>query len=157
MLTDLISFGELTALCISGVLSLEDTVKMIIGRAKVIQELWGADKGAMMAVDADLADVERMLSQSNKLCSEKSPASIACFNGPRSFTLAGSNEAIDAVSSTVSEKFSSVIKTKRLNVTNAFHSALVDPLMSILEAVAQELSFGESRIPIARATEFVSE
>ncbi len=152
------SFGELTGLCISGVLTLIDTLKMIVGRASVIKESWGSENGAMMAVEADLDDVERLLVESNKACRDEPPAIIGCFNGPRSFTLAGSNRAIDAVAETFLEHFSfSSMRTKKLNVTNAFHSTLVEPLMESLEQRAQGLRFGEPKIPLERATEFASQ
>lgn len=47
------SFGEITALCISGVLSLHDTVKLVEARAELVRDRWGPDPGAMMAVEVD--------------------------------------------------------------------------------------------------------
>jgi acyl transferase domain-containing protein len=118
------SFGELTALCISGVLSLEDTVRMIAGRARIIRDYWGSDRGSMMAVEANIEDVEKLLAESSEACPEERAVTIACFNGPRSFTLAGSTKAIEAVSETLNKNtvFSSTMRTKKLNVSNAFHS-----------------------------------
>ncbi|KAI1354706.1 putative polyketide synthase [Xylaria sp. FL0043] len=145
------SFGELTALCISQVLSLKDTMKMIISRATLIENAWGSEKGAMMAVESELSTVEKLLADT----SSKS-VSIACYNGPKSFTLAGSEAAIDAFGDAVAKmpKNTSTIRVKKLNVTNAFHCALVDPLVERLEENAQDLAFREPKIPIERATEF---
>ncbi|KAI1187676.1 putative polyketide synthase [Nemania serpens] len=151
------SFGELTALCISQVLSIEDTLKMIISRATLIQDAWGPEKGAMMAVESDLSVLEKLLDDvaANSTGDHKA-ASIACYNGPRSFTLAGSEAAIDAVADAVAKipKTANPIRVKKLNVTNAFHCALVDPLMARLEENARDLTFREPQIPIERATEF---
>jgi len=149
------SFGELTALCVSGVLCLKDAVKMIAGRARLIRDSWGAEKGSMMAVEANLEDVASLLAESSKACQEEQASTIACFNGPRSFTLAGSAKSIDAVGEIVRKNpaFSASMKTKKLNVTNAFHSTLVEPLMADLENVAQNLTFREPTIPLERATE----
>ena len=150
------SFGELTALCISQVLSLKDTLKMIISRATLIQDSWGPEKGAMMAVESELSAVEKLLADVAASSTESSKAaSIACYNGPRSFTLAGSEAAIDAVGDAVAEmpKTTNTIRVKKLNVTNAFHCGLVDPLMSRLEENAQDLTFREPKIPIERASE----
>ncbi|TGJ84467.1 hypothetical protein E0Z10_g4327 [Xylaria hypoxylon] len=145
------SFGELTALCISQALSLEDTVSMIVNRATLVRDAWGPDKGAMMAVyNADLIDVQKLLLKANSE-HDASPASIACFNGPRSFTLAGSTTAIDAVAKALAGLPITDLKTKRLNVTNAFHCALVDDLVDRLEQGAQSLTFREPVIPIERA------
>lgn len=149
------SFGELTALCISQSLSLEDTIRMIVNRATLIQDAWGNEKGAMMAVDADIKEVENLLAETSKVCQDEKSATIACYNGPRSFTLAGSTAAIDAATNIVSKTptFSS-IKMKRLNVTNAFHCTLLDHLLERLEQSAQGLIFREPVIPFERATEF---
>ncbi|MCJ1379061.1 hypothetical protein MMC17_002161 [Xylographa soralifera] len=147
------SFGEITALCVAGVLSLEDTVKLIAGRAKLVQGAWGPDPGAMIAVEADEALVHDILKEAN-LGSDGS-AGIACYNGPRSFTLAGSTKAIDAFARTLAGKGSVVegVKSKRLNVTNAFHSKLVENLVDRLGEVGKGLTFHDAVIPIERATE----
>ncbi|KAK9783861.1 putative polyketide synthase [Seiridium cardinale] len=147
------SFGELTALCISGVLSLKDAVKLVAGRARLVRDDWGPESGAMMAVDSDETLINEVLKESNANYGGEHKASIACFNGPRSFTLAGSVSAIDRIDATIanSARFSG-IKHKRLNVTNAFHSSLVDPLMDNLELIGKELTFNAPFIPFERAT-----
>ncbi|KAI0109236.1 putative polyketide synthase [Nemania sp. FL0031] len=154
------SFGELTALCVSKVLSVKDTLKMIISRATLIQDAWGPEKGAMMAVESELPIVEKLLNDvaANSADSGKA-ASIACYNGPRSFTLAGSEAAIDAVADAVAKmpKATSTVRVKKLNVTNAFHCALVDPLMARLEENSRDLTFREPKIPIERASELPME
>ncbi|KAL2802933.1 hypothetical protein BJX63DRAFT_437407 [Aspergillus granulosus] len=147
------SFGELTGLCVSQSLSLEDAVKMIAARAIIIRDVWGPEKGAMLAVEADLTDVQKLLSESSAACQDVKPATIACYNGPRSFTLAGAVAAIDAVAETIAKPAFSSMKSKHLNVTNAFHCALLDPLLDRLEESARGLTFREPVIPVERATE----
>lgn len=85
-----------------------------------------------------------------------SPANIACYNGPRSFTLAGSIAAIDAAADTLANSSITGIKTKRLNVANAFHCALVDGLVDRLQQGAQGLTFRDPVIPIEWAAEYPS-
>ncbi|KAK2042689.1 hypothetical protein LZ31DRAFT_632527 [Colletotrichum somersetense] len=150
------SFGELTALCISGVLSLRDAIELVAGRARLVRDAWGSDSGAMMAVEADESLLRELIAQSEKqhLDAGHHPASIACFNGPRSFTLAGSSKAVDAVAETLAtdDKFSAV-RHKKLNVTNAFHSSLVDPLVGPLGQIGKRLVFQAPSIPFESATE----
>ncbi|OAF54252.1 Type I Iterative Polyketide synthase (PKS) [Pseudogymnoascus destructans] len=145
------SFGEITALCVSGTMSLRDTVKLVAGRAKLIRDGWGPDSGAMMAIEADVEDVHKILAEANRRYAGEYPASIACYNGPRSFTLAGPSEAIDLVAETIPQF--GPLKSKRLNVTNAFHSTLVEPLVSRLEGIGRNLTFSNPVIPLERATE----
>jgi acyl transferase domain-containing protein/nucleoside-diphosphate-sugar epimerase/SAM-dependent methyltransferase/acyl carrier protein len=148
------SFGELTALCISGVLSLRDAILLIARRAALIRDNWGADSGSMIAVEGDKGDVQRLLDHSHRAGpNDTDPVTIACFNGPNSFTLAGTTAAIDAVRTTLKGPSFSRLKAKRLSVTNAFHSSLIDPLMPALNNVTQGLSLKQSVIHIERATE----
>lgn len=153
------SFGELVSLCISGVLSLEDSMKMIAGRAKVIRDSWGPEKGSMIAIDAELEHAEGILAEANSLCKvagEVAPT-IACFNGPRSYTLAGSSKSIDiAIHAITQTPKYSMTKFKRLSITNAFHSTLVDQLLPQLNHVGKELVFNEPTLDIERSTEFQS-
>ena len=151
------SFGELTALCVSGVLSIEDAIKLIAGRARLVQDHWGPEKGSMMAVEGDLEVIEKLLAESSKIYELESAATIACFNSPRNFTLAGSTKAIQVVGE-VAAKLSSFssIKIKKLHVTNAFHSTLVQPLMADLEQIGREIDFREPSVRLERATEFES-
>ncbi|KAL4895336.1 hypothetical protein BDV59DRAFT_173720 [Aspergillus ambiguus] len=147
------SFGELTALCISGVLSLKHALALVARRAELVRDAWGDEKGAMMAVEGDESLVQSLLEHTGQEFDH--PASIACYNGPRSFTLAGSVQAINAVAESITNnkgKFAG-LRNKRLNVTNAFHSSLVDPLLDRLEQVGNELEFHEPSIPLERATE----
>ncbi|KAI1412489.1 hypothetical protein F5Y13DRAFT_179997 [Hypoxylon sp. FL1857] len=148
------SFGEITALCVSGIVSLRDTIKLVVGRARLVRDAWGPDPGAMMAVEADEELVHELLTEANGAYGGDRPVGIACYNGPRSFTLAGSIRAIDTASETMlaNRRFSG-IKSKKLNVTNAFHSILVEPLLDGLEQVGNSIIFNEAVIPFERATE----
>ncbi|KAF6825536.1 Iterative polyketide synthase CazM 11 [Colletotrichum musicola] len=147
------SFGELTALCVSGTLSLRDAVKLVAGRSRVVRDLWGGDCGAMLAIEAELPVVEGLLADVNAGRDEADAANIACYNGPRSFTLAGSTAAIDRLQNALSRGSSfSGLRTKRLSVSNAFHSALVKPLWSDLELVGEGLSFKAPEIHLERST-----
>ncbi|AEO64805.1 polyketide synthase [Thermothielavioides terrestris NRRL 8126] len=149
------SFGELTALCISGVLSLQDTARMIAARAKLVRDAWGAERGAMMAIEADLDVVQSIIESHNRDLVDDVPINIACYNGPRSFTLAGSTTSMDKLTEALTGNpvYSTATRFKRLSVTNAFHSALVEPLMDELDAIGRTLTFREPSILIERATE----
>ena len=152
------SFGELTSLCIAGVLSLEDALKLVVIRARIIRDSWSPERGTMMAIEAAPNVLQQLLSDANATCREHEPAVVACHNGPTSFTVAGSKEALDIVETTIRENvtFSSV-NSKRLNVTHAFHSTFVDPLMEDLREATKDLRLRAPKIYIARCTENLSE
>lgn len=154
------SFGELTALCISGVLSLKDTAKMIAARARLVRDNWGPDNGAMIAIEADVDLVNKILDETTRGQPDQDmtndlPVTIACYNGPRSFTLAGCTTAIDKLTKALADnpEYVPATKFKRLNVTNAFHSTLVEPLMENLYKIGENLTLREPNIVLERCTE----
>ncbi|KAL2831657.1 hypothetical protein BJY01DRAFT_254165 [Aspergillus pseudoustus] len=141
------SFGELTALCVAGVLSLSDALTVIVRRATLIRDNWGTDPGAMLAVDGSRHQLEQ--------CLEGTLARIACYNGPRSFTIAGPTSTVDEVERKL--EADSSFHSKRLDVTNAFHSTLVDKLLPELRAVTDGVVFHSPSIHIERATEYATQ
>ena len=141
------SFGELTAMCLSGVLSLEDAMKMIIRRATIVRDSWGTEKGSMLVVDADEDDVLKVLADVD----QAHDASIACYNAPQCYTVAGSVHSIDLVEKTMSEKHPH-LRVKRLSVSNAFHSCLVESLRPELQQVGKDLTFNQPILHFERAS-----
>ncbi|OAQ66822.1 hybrid PKS/NRPS enzyme [Pochonia chlamydosporia 170] len=145
------SFGELTGLCVSGILSLRDALKLVSTRAKIIQQSWPAEKGSMMAAEGDLATVERLVATGREKSGKD--VSIACYNGPTSYTIAGPAAGIQAVEelAKTDETFKGM-RVKVLNVTNAFHCSLVDSLKEELVALGETLAFRPAKIRLERAT-----
>jgi malonyl CoA-acyl carrier protein transacylase/acyl carrier protein/SAM-dependent methyltransferase len=145
------SFGELTALCVAGVLPLKEALLVVAARAKLIKSSWGPDSGAMMAVEGDLTQLQDLLGSITTTNPGEVRATVACYNGPTSFTCAGSTSAIDELERGIS--ITPGLRGKKLSVTNAFHSALVDPLMAKLKEVASDIKFSEPTVRWERATE----
>ena len=149
------SFGHFAALCISGSTSLEDTLRLVIGRARLIQNRWGSEKGAMLSIEADDEVLKKILSlQANSSTDEKDGIEIACYNGPTSHVLVGSKCAVACI-----EKIVATLKVthknlcaKRLDVTHGFNSYLMDPLIPELTALADTIKFHEPKIPVETST-----
>ena len=136
------SFGLFAALCVSGVLSLYDGLRLVTGRAQLIKEHWGTDPGSMIAIEADLDKVSSLLKEHANLNLE-----IACYNGPQSFVLTGSTSSIDTFEKMLQTSLRP-LRWKRLQITNAFHSALEEPLLPPLQDIAEQLKFGNAKIPL---------
>ncbi|KAJ5649902.1 polyketide synthase [Penicillium longicatenatum] len=143
------SFGQLTALCISEVLSLKDALRLVTGRAFLMKSHWGSEGGSMISLQASLDQVTTIIATVD------SQLEIACYNGPQSHVLVGSAAAIDKVEQLLqrSETQWASIKYKRLTVTHGFHSRFTEPLLSELVALSEDLIFNAPRIPIETCSE----
>ncbi|KAH8690675.1 putative polyketide synthase [Talaromyces proteolyticus] len=148
------SFGQLTALCISGSLSIQDAMKLVIGRAELIDSSWGKERGSMISVQADHTAVKSILNTINA----ESPGDkleIACFNHPTNHVVVGTSEAVDAFERHIfdDDRLHQTIRTKRLRVTHGFHSALTEDILPGLEKLANTVEWNKPIIPIELATE----
>ncbi|OLP46773.1 polyketide synthase [Rhizobium oryziradicis] len=116
------SLGEYVAACLAGVFSLEDAVKLVVARGRLMQ---ACPSGAMLSV---------MLSEQEARASLSPNVELAAVNGPRSTVLAGTAEAI----AELAERFDrSGIGRHELKTSHAFHSFMMEPA---LEAFAQVLA-----------------
>ena len=136
------SFGQLTALCVSGALRLEDALRLVTGRAALIQEHWGPERGAMVSVDADI-DVVMEIIADMKTAGHN--MEIACYNGPTSHVLVGRQASIEHMENVFAARKAakSPVKYKVLEVTHGFHSVFTEPLISRLNELAGTISYGE--------------
>lgn len=148
------SFGQLTALTVGGSLSLEDGLKLVIGRAELVEKLWGDDKGSMLAVEADRDTVMKLID----LMKKEGPAfevEIACYNGPTSYVLVGTHLAVARAEEILKNNttgFSS-LKARKLDVTHGYHSSLTNVLLPEYLQIAKGLRFNQPKIPIETCSE----
>ncbi|MBF0100084.1 MAG: SDR family NAD(P)-dependent oxidoreductase [Desulfobacterales bacterium] len=131
------SAGEYTACCIAGVFSLEDGLKLISSRSRLMQIL--PKNGSMVAVFADEKTVSSIIQPySNKI-------SIAAFNKPDSIVISGLQESVHNVSQLFSSKG---FKTIPLNVSHAFHSPLMEPMLNPFREIACDIQFFPHKIVV---------
>jgi acyl transferase domain-containing protein/acyl carrier protein len=71
--------------------------------------------------------------------------SIAAYNGPRNTVVSGNSEALELLLSTLAEQG---IEYRRLTVSHAFHSALMQPIMSDFRQVAEDISYQKPQLPL---------
>ncbi|KAL4993159.1 hypothetical protein BDV10DRAFT_199901 [Aspergillus recurvatus] len=149
------SFGQLTALCISGALSLADALKLVAGRASLMQQHWGSEPGSMLFLQADRATVDSLL-QSLSSEGQDLYAEIACHNGPESHVVVGSSEAIAALQQHVASTphLQRSVRTKKLNVTNGFHSRFTEPLLPHLDSLARGLEWKRPALYLETTDEY---
>ena len=143
------SFGQLTALCVSECLSLEDSLKLVSGRAALIQKCWGPEFGSMISLETDVKTVSDILSLL-KETGYNGELEYACYNGPTSQVLVGSDQSVRALQTLLENPEGSLhsITFKKLNTTHGFHSQFVEPLLPHLKELARELIFRPAKIPL---------
>lgn len=140
------SFGQLTALCVAGSLSLSDALRLVSERARLVQTICSTDIGLMMAVEGSESDVDHLLRLAEQQCQHYS-ADIACYNGPQSFVVAGDEVSIQAIEK-ASESLPALVRMKRLDNSHAFHSRFLDPIIPTLLQKSGELRLETPTIPI---------
>jgi malonyl CoA-acyl carrier protein transacylase len=128
------SVGEYAAACVAGIFSLEDGLKLIAARGHLMQKL--PDNGEMVSLLASVEQVAEAIKDTNLV-------SIAAINGPESVVISGEGEAVRRV---VQELEHKGIKTKRLKVSHAFHSALMKPMLAEFSQVVQEVTFHQPKV-----------
>ncbi|NES41137.1 type I polyketide synthase, partial [Moorena sp. SIO2C4] len=138
------SVGEYVAACIAGVFSLEDGLKLIAMRGRLMQQLPAG--GKMVSLLASEERVKKAIADySSQEGLEKSAVSIAAINGPESIVISGESEAIASICSKLEVMG---VKTKQLQVSHAFHSPLMEPMLAKFETIAKQVTYNKPRIKL---------
>ncbi|WP_017589240.1 type I polyketide synthase [Nocardiopsis ganjiahuensis] len=131
------SIGELAAAYAAGVFSLEDAVALVAARGRIMQDL--PEGGVMVAVQADEHEARTALERAGGV------VSVAAVNSPEGVVLSGEEAAVLAV---VEEFIAKGRRVRRLAVTRAFHSALMDPVLEPFARVAADVRYRRPRVPL---------
>ncbi len=128
------SLGEYVAACVAGVFSLEDALRLVVERGRLIQAL--PTSGAMLSVMAAVETCEQDLTEN---------VSVAAINSPTNTVLSGSASAINSIAQKLTKQG---IRCKRLKVSHAFHSSLMEPILTDFRAVAESITYQKPTIEV---------
>ncbi len=129
------SIGEYAAAQRAGVFSFEDACALVAARGRLMVER--TDPGAMAAVFADAEDLEV------ELRTHAGRLAIAAYNCDARVVLSGATELVHGVTEGLRQRG---IRSEPLDVSHAFHSPLMEPMLEEFEAVAKRVRYHEPEL-----------
>ncbi|MGD2088255.1 MAG: amino acid adenylation domain-containing protein [Candidatus Aminicenantes bacterium] len=127
------SLGEYTAACLAGVLELEDALKLITARGRLLRQL---PRGLMLSIPLEKEQLQPLLLPF-------AGAAIAIDNGP-SCVVAG---PVDVVTAVEEEMKTRRCICMRINTSQALHSSLMEPLLLQFTAIVNQFTLKPPQIP----------
>lgn len=131
------SVGEYAASCAAGVFGVGDGIRLIAERGRRMQQLPAG--GAMAAV---FCDEQRVL---DALGASGGDAAIAAVNGPTNVVVSGSDKSVQQLLDTLA---TDGIKARRLEVSHAFHSQLMEPMLEPFARFAAGIEYSAPTIDL---------
>ena len=126
------SLGEYVAACLAGVFSLEEGIKLVATRGRLMQQM---PTGAMLAVALSAEAVQPWLQDG---------VGLAALNAPEWSVVAGTLAAMDTLEKRLA---TTGITCRRLATSHAFHSPLMDPMLQAFDAALQQVTLHPPRLP----------
>ena len=138
------SVGELAAMCVAGGLSLDDGLKLVAARGRLMQAL--PPGGTMLSV---MAAEDRVL---KAIAGREDLVAIAAINAPGQIVISGAGTTVADIGKDMAAEG---IKTKALTVSHAFHSPLMKPMLEEYERVVRQIRFMPPSIPLVSCVDGV--
>jgi len=133
------SLGEYGALVAAGALSFDAALEAVSARGREMASLSLGDPGAMAAVSAPLAEIERIVAETDGY------VIIANFNSTSQAVIGGVTDAVEAA---VAAFKAAGRDARRIPVSHAFHTTLVAPSSEPLKVALRRLDIRPPRLPI---------
>jgi [acyl-carrier-protein] S-malonyltransferase len=137
-----LSLGEYTALAFAGAIGFEDGVRVVKARGEAMQAAADATPGGMASVlGLEVPEVEALVAEARGA----GPLEVANLLCPGNTVVSGAAAAIDEVCKLADARG---LRTVRLAVAGAFHTALMKPADEALAAALAGASWAAPRVPV---------
>jgi [acyl-carrier-protein] S-malonyltransferase len=131
------SLGEITALVAAGALQEADGLRLVVTRARLMQEAGDRQRGGMIAVRGARAEIEPLV--------QSTGAVIANDNAPTQVVLSGPEAALERAQVKLGR---AGLRVRRLDVSAAFHSPVMAPAADGFARAVFQTPFAPMRIPV---------
>ena len=131
------SLGEIAAACLAEVMTLEDAMRLVIARGKMMHRV--PSGGAMMAIFADESVVGALI---DKIAPQ---ITVAAMNGPLNTVVSGEREALTMLAQELGRQN---ITYRHLRISNGFHSPRTEPILDDFESVAAQTVQRAPKLPL---------
>ncbi|KAM0229999.1 hypothetical protein ACHAPO_009551 [Fusarium lateritium] len=135
------SLGEYAALSVAGVLTLEDTFRVVAARSKMMGEQCLANTSGMLACHMTSEESQVSISENSEL----DLLSIACLNGPQDCVIGGPLTQLEKLQTRCKARN---IRSKLINVPFAFHTSAMNPITESLRKLGTAIKLHDSTIPV---------
>lgn len=126
------SLGEYVAACLAGVMTLEDALRIVAARGRLMQ---AQPPGIMLAVGLDEASLRPLLPPD---------VSLAAVNADRLCVVSGPPEAVESFRSALDEL---KISNQRLHTSHAYHSQMMEPALEPFRSLLQQIPLQPPQLP----------
>ncbi|MHB1104545.1 MAG: aminotransferase class III-fold pyridoxal phosphate-dependent enzyme, partial [Devosia sp.] len=138
------SLGEIIAACVAGVMDEVTAMRLVLARGLLMAAAPG--KGAMISLTAEPGRLASFLETALVgVGGSPHPLEISGRNTPRNVTVSGAEGAIDAI---LPQAEGAGIKGRKLSVSHAFHSSMMDAILDKFETEVSAFTFAPPRIPM---------
>lgn len=137
------SFAELCSLVVAQSLSFDDALRIVSARGKAMQAAAERRRGGMSAVLGLDADTVHAVLQSIAECGH---VSLANFNSPTQIVISGELQAVATAGQAMLD--AGAKRVIPLNVSGAWHSALMEPAIVPLSAAVEAAKFSLPAIDV---------
>src|SRR4051794_18432970 len=132
------SVSEIAAACVAGLFSLEEGARITALRARFMEGC-ARGEGKMLAVGLGEEEARVLIDKHDRT------VSIAAFNSPRSLTLAGPTQSIEAMFADLETQG---VFARLVRVDHPFHHAMMQPAADALEEALTDLAPQPENIPL---------
>ena len=138
------SLGEFTAYHAAGSLTLADALRLVRRRGELMYESGVKRPGAMAAILGDTNDpIEELCARATAEAGLVSPAN---YNSPGQIVISGEAKGVERAMELA--KAAGAKRAMRLNVSGAFHSALMETALDGLSQAIADVAFVNPRYPV---------